>query len=98
MYNTIYFHRIKISPSPATFAMLIFANVVKVTISSMQSFNTRQKNSMIKFSPMRAGGKIGEIFLLVKISTYMYTVLHSISNKYYTRISNKLRTVKSPTS
>ena len=40
-------------------------HAIKVT---MQWTN---KNSMIKFSPMRAGGKIGKNFLLVKISTYI---------------------------
>ena len=34
-------------------------------------FSSRQKFSVL---PMRADGKIGEIFLLAKIYTYMYTV------------------------
>ena len=33
--------------------------------------NTRQKICMIKISPMRADGEIGENFLLAKISTYI---------------------------
>jgi hypothetical protein len=36
-------------------------------------FNTGQKISVINFSPMRAGGEIGENFLLAKIT---YMVLH----------------------
>ena len=44
----------------------IFANAVKVTISS----NTGQKISVINFLPMRTGtgGEIGENFLLAKIN------------------------------
>ena len=41
-----------------------FANAVKVAISSMQSLILDQKIT-IKFSSMRAGGEIGENFLLV---------------------------------
>ena len=37
--------------------------------------NTGQKSSWIKFLPTRVGGKIGENFLLVKISSY--TVLQN---------------------
>ena len=43
---------IKISPSPATFVL---------QEKFVQFFNTGQKISMIKFSPMRAGGESGEI-------------------------------------
>ena len=35
-------------------------------------FNTGQKISMLKFLSMRAGGEIGENFIITKISTYMY--------------------------
>ena len=47
----------------------IFANAVKVAISSVV-INRGQKISVIKYMylPMRAGGEIGESFLLVKIS------------------------------
>ena len=39
---------------------------------------------MIKFSPMRAGGKIGKKFLLVKIFTHicMYTVCSSVPREH----------------
>ena len=39
--------------------------------------NTGQKNSQINISPMRAGGEIGENFLLVKISGY---TVHRVEN------------------
>ena len=59
---------IKIVPRPAkcTFVLqknFIAANAVKVTISSLC---TQDKNGVIKCSPMRAGGEIGEHFLLAK--------------------------------
>ena len=41
-----------------------------VAISSMYSLIQDQKNCMIKISPMRADGEIGENFLLAKFSTY----------------------------
>ena len=44
-----------------------FTNVVKVAISSMQSLTQDKKISVMKFSPMRAGGKNS---LMVKISVY----------------------------
>ena len=46
------------------FANLICANTVKVTISFVRKIHG------YKFSPVRAGGKNGENFLLVKISGY----------------------------
>ena len=46
----------------------IFANAVKVAISTMQSL-TQEKNSQIKLLLMRAGGKIGENLLPVKVSS-----------------------------
>ena len=49
----------------------IFANTVNTGRHILYAmFNTGQKFSMIKFSPMRAGGEIGENFLLAKISMY----------------------------
>ena len=68
------FHWLKFSPSPATFVLFcgkFFTHAVKVAISSMQSLTQDKKNLRVKFLPMRAGGEIGENFLLVKISTYM---------------------------
>ena len=38
--------------------------------------NTRQKNSQVKISPMRAGGENGENFLLVEISGYTEHCTH----------------------
>ena len=35
----------------------------------------QSKISMIKLSPMRTEGKLIKIFLLVKVSTYMYMVV-----------------------
>ena len=34
---------------------------------------------MIQYSPMRAGGEIGQNFLLAKISTYMYMVYLAVT-------------------
>jgi hypothetical protein len=53
-----------------------FANMVKVAISSMQSLTEDKKHGVMKFSSMRAHGKI---FLLVKISTY-YNIMAYYSN------------------
>ena len=67
------FRWIKTSPSPSTFVFKkifeenIFANVVKVTISSMQSLTQDKKIHVIKFLPMRAGGEIGENFYVFGI-------------------------------
>ena len=38
----------------------------------IRNLNTGQKISVIKFSPMRAGGEFGENILLVKISKLWY--------------------------
>ena len=63
---------------PATYLLRdkIFTNAVKVTITIMQIFKIGEKNSWIKFSPMRAGGKIGKNFLLVKIFSRTVTGFH----------------------
>ena len=62
----------KISPKPSYSCIAgkkkeVFANAVKVAISSMQSLH----KCTTKFLPMRAGGEIGKNFLLAKISTYI---------------------------
>lgn len=49
----------------------IFANVVKVAISSVHAIiNTEKIVCEIKFLPMRTGAKLGENFFLAKISGY----------------------------
>ena len=71
-------------PPPATFVSqkyftkLIFASTVKIAISFMY----RRKNLQIKYLPMRAGGEIGENFLLAKISSYII-VLYSPQILWY---------------
>ena len=55
----------------------LYCNAVKVTISSM-IVNTGQKNTRIKILPMRTGGEIGKIFLVVKISSYTVSTMYNI--------------------
>ena len=57
---------------------------VTVAISAMQSL-IQEKNLQINISPMRAGGKLGENILLVKISgctvvTVTTSILHTSHN------------------
>ena len=63
------FQWIKFSPSPATFVLqkklVVIRQCGKVCHILYAIFNTGQKISKIKFSPMIAGGK------MVKFSTYM---------------------------
>ena len=82
---------IKFSPSPAivclciaeTFGGKIFDNVVKVVIiflSSMQSLHRTKKFVWYFFFPMRAGGEIGEIFLMPKLKQ-LYSLLRDSCSK-----------------
>ena len=78
-------------PSSAAFVLqkyLIFANTAKVTLCSRYVIiNTGQKICGIKFLPMRAGGKIGEIgknFQLygVKTVTMVIRLLLLVASKF----------------
>ena len=74
------FHWIKILPSPATFAC------IKGILDGINFHQCGKgcyilyimhsdKNLQIKISPMRAGGKIDESFLLVKIPAIRYCII-----------------------
>ena len=76
-FTLICYRKAESSPSPATFVLqkyihfveLIFANMVMIAVSSMQSL-TPKKKFADKFSPMGMSGKIGKNFLLAKTSSY----------------------------
>ena len=84
IYNYRIHVEVSISPSPATFVfwwIKFFANAVIVGIYPLCNQLYRTKISMINFLPMRAGNKIGEDFLLAKISMYTVVLLiHSSSS------------------
>ena len=60
-YRKIWWNKSKFATAKKGHHIILFAILL----------NTGQKISVIKFLPMREGGRIGENFLLVKISTYM---------------------------
>ena len=85
MHST-YACKLLLDPSPATF------------ISVLQKLNFGQcgkgyhilnvivyREYEIKFLLMRATGEIGENFLLVKISTYMYTIVTGLLDAWHTQ-------------
>ena len=59
------------------FGGISFANVVKVTISSLTQ---DKKIRVIKISPMRANGEIGESFHIYNIHMYCLSLAGSINH------------------